>query len=80
MRPTLIFIFLIITNGIIAQDWFRFPQNTQSKVVSFENPTGEPGNGGKENMTAKGHPAEVIKPGEQKVLLDFKGANKISKI
>ncbi|PWU01044.1 MAG: DUF2961 domain-containing protein [Bacteroidetes bacterium] len=80
MRPTLIFALLIISNTIIGQDWYRFPQNAQSKVVSFENPTGEPGKGGIENMTAKGHPAEVVKAGEQKILLDYKGAGTITRI
>lgn len=48
--------------------------------ISFENPTGEPGGGGKENFGAKGHPFEFVAPGEEKVLCDVEGPGVIRRI
>lgn len=46
----------------------------ETRWVSFENPTGEKGQGGKENRGAKGHAFDSIAPGEAKVLMDVAGA------
>ena len=37
---------------------------------SFENPTSGKGTGAMENKGAKGHPYDILKAGESKVLLD----------
>ena len=63
-----------------AQDLFRFPKDTGTVWVSFENPKGGRGAGGQENRGAKGHPAEDMAPGETKVLLNFEGAGIVNRI
>jgi hypothetical protein len=55
------------------------PANTQSRSVSFENPAGGKGAGGRENQGAKGHFAESLKSGETKTLLDIRGSGIINR-
>lgn len=64
----------------IAQELYQLPQGQQTRWSSFENPSAEKGKGGLENKGAKGHPAEVIAPGANKVLLDVKGAGIIQRM
>lgn len=56
----------------------------KSRSISFENPTGEPGNGGKEasnlGIGRKGFPSKGIAPGETVVLCDIKGSGTINHI
>ncbi len=56
----------------------------QSRSISFENPTGEPGQGGKAashlGVGRKGFPAKGIAPGETVVLCDIAGAGTIRHI
>jgi len=47
---------------------------------SFENPTSEKGRGGMENKGAKGHPYDILKAGETKVLLDAQGPGIITRM
>jgi hypothetical protein len=47
---------------------------------SFENPTSEKGEGGKENKGAKGHAWDFIKAGESKVLMDVQGPGVINRM
>lgn len=71
----------LIRGSAEAQELFHFPADgVESVWVSFENPRGEKGGGGRENRGAKGHPAEDIAPGETKVLLDFQGTGIIERI
>ncbi len=55
-----------------------------SRSISFENPTGEPGQGGQaaSNLGAgrKGSPARTLKPGEKVVLCDIEGPGTIRHI
>ena len=60
-------------------DLFRW-RSDQTRWASFENPGGEKGRGGLENQGAKGDPAQEIKPGESKVLMDIKGCGVIRRI
>src|SRR5271169_319943 len=53
--------------------------NIQSRSVSFENPTGGKGSGGRENQGAKGHFAESLKSVETKTLLDIRGSGIINR-
>ena len=46
-----------------AQDLYKMPALVKTAWTSFENPTGAKGKGGAENKQAKGHPADIIKPG-----------------
>ncbi len=56
----------------------------KSRSISFENPTGEPGNGGKVasglGVGRKGFPAKGIAPGETVVLCDIAGSGSINHI
>lgn len=56
----------------------------KSRSISFENPKGEPGNGGKEasnlGVGRKGFPAKGIAPGETVVLCDIAGSGSINHI
>lgn len=63
-----------------AQEWYLMPINVKTGWISFENAQGARGQGGMENKGAKGHPSEMVQPGEQKVLLDTKGAGTIRRI
>ena len=55
-----------------------------SRSISFENPTGEPGQGGKEasnlGIGRKGFPAKSIQPGETVVLCDIDSSGTINHI
>ncbi|MBX9850188.1 MAG: DUF2961 domain-containing protein, partial [Cytophagaceae bacterium] len=56
------------------------PAGVETRWVSFENPTGEEGNGGRENKGAKGHPADRIPAGTSKEIFSVKGAGIIKRI
>jgi hypothetical protein len=82
MKKRLIFFLFLISagNNITAQSLYVFPQATQSRLSSFENPDGVKGNGGKTNKKAKGNAFEFIQPGETKTLLNIKGQGTIRRI
>ena len=59
---------------------FEYSDNIEPRWISFENITGEKGQGGKENFGAKGHPCDFIKAGETKTLLDIAGPGIINRM
>ncbi len=63
---------------------FDLGTGVKSRSISFENPTGEPGNGGKTESNLgvgrKGFPAKGIAPGETVVLCDIAGSGTINHI
>jgi hypothetical protein len=59
---------------------YRFKPNYKTGWSSFENLNSQNGSGGKENRTAKGHPSELIKPGESRELLNISGSGIIQRI
>lgn len=59
---------------------YCFQDNIQSRCFNFENHTGAKGNGAKENMGAKGHAFERLKPGEKKIMFDLQGCGIINHI
>jgi hypothetical protein len=59
---------------------FKLPELIETRWVSFENPTGANGAGGKENAGSKGHPFDSILAGEVKTLLDISGNGSIRRI
>jgi hypothetical protein len=65
---------------VTGQHLYEIPTQTKTRWASFENPTTSPGSGGRENKKAKGHPSDLIQPGEKKTLLDIKGAGILSRI
>jgi len=55
-------------------------QHLEPRWNSFENPTSGKGTGAMENKGAKGHPYDVLKAGESKVLLDVQGMGIITRM
>lgn len=55
-------------------------QNVESRWNSFENSTSGKGTGGQENKGAKGHPYDLLKAGESKVLLNVQGSGIITRM
>ena len=51
----------------------RIDLNLDCRAVTFENPTGERGGGGKAARGRKGAPAKRVQPGERVVLADLRG-------
>src|SRR5688572_21375621 len=74
------FLLLLLPCMLAAQEWYVLPKQAKTGWISFENKNGSKGKGGLENKGAKGHPSEMVQPGEQKVLLDIKGAGTIKRI
>jgi hypothetical protein len=64
----------------IPSQIFEYTDNIEPRWVSFENISGDKGQGGIENYGAKGHPCDYIKPGETKSLLDIQGPGIINRI
>jgi hypothetical protein len=74
-------IFLFALQSLSGQELFKAPaEETETRWVSPENPTGGKGQGGKTNKGAKGNAFYIVAPGEKKVLLDVKGAGIIKKM
>jgi hypothetical protein len=65
---------------VLPDQLFEFSDNVEPRWFSFENITGSKGQGGKENNGAKGHPADIIKSGESKILLDTQGPGIINRM
>lgn len=74
---------VILLNSIVpvrGQALYQWPAGSSSRMISFENSSGKPGNGGMENNGAKGHATETIAPGQQRVLADYEGAGIVQRI
>lgn len=56
------------------------PVDVQTRWISPENPTGEPGMGGLTNKGAKGNAFYIVAPGETQALFDVKGAGIINRM
>src|SRR5687768_1726237 len=80
MRIFLPILFLVSTLTVCAQELYEIPEKTQTRWTSFENLSGEPGLGGKENKGAKGHAFDLIDPKGKKTLLDIKGSGILTRI
>jgi hypothetical protein len=65
---------------VFAQELYKMRSNVQSKLISFENITGDKGNGGKENNGAKGHATETILPGATRIIADFNGTGIVQRM
>lgn len=69
-----------VVHNSVAEPLYQAPGKVHSRWVSFENPTGEPGMGGRANQGAKGAAFQTIKAGEQKVLMDVNGGGVIRRM
>lgn len=79
---TQVLAYLALVGPVVSfgNELYRLPDDAETRWISFENPTGGQGLGGRENAGAKGHPSESFRPGETKVLLQFEGAGIINRI
>ena len=64
----------------IPNQLYEYSDYIEPRWVSFENISGDKGQGGIENYGAKGHPCDFIKAGETKSLLDIQGPGIINRI
>jgi len=63
-----------------AELYKKNPHILSTRWISFENKTGDKGQGGKENQRAKGHASEMIMPHETKELCNISGCGIINRI
>lgn len=74
----------IQNESLPTNELYNLGTSVISRSISFENPTGEQGNGGKEasnlGVGRKGFPAKGIAPGETVVLCDISGSGTINHI
>jgi hypothetical protein len=80
MKKIQITTMVLLAVSLFGQEVYQMPENEQSRWISFENPTGEKGKGGMENLGAKGHAMDVLQAGESKVLLNVQGAGIIRRM
>jgi len=73
-----------LVRGNIVTEPYLLDTGLVSRSISFENPTGAPGEGGKASsglgVGRKGSPARTMKPGEVQQLCDIKGPGTIRHI
>lgn len=80
MKYCLLALGLVTALSAAAQDLFTMPAGQQSRVSSFENKNGVKGAGGTTNQGAKGNPAESLKAGQSKTLLDVSSTGIVQRI
>lgn len=69
-----------IIHDIKAQELYKMPQGKETKWVSFENTSGNKGEGGQVNKGAKGAAFQTLKAGESVNLLNIKGSGTIKRM
>ncbi len=75
------FLIAVLTSALtFSQSLYDLPAGVHTRWVSFENPAGEAGNGGKTNEGRKGAPSSPIKSGGSVVLADVQGPGTIRRI
>lgn len=91
MKKYLLFILLLIGFSSLAfsqinetLEYYNLNTQMESRSISFENPTGEPGNGGKAaskiGIGRKGAPNKVIEAGEEVILCNIQESGTIRHI
>ncbi|WP_053971735.1 glycoside hydrolase family 172 protein [Mangrovimonas sp. ST2L15] len=76
-------VLLFIISGsptLFSQELYQLPKNKHTKWVSFENISGDKGQGGIENEGAKGHAFDNIKGGASVNLVNLEGSGTIKRI
>lgn len=63
-----------------AQQLFELPDGVKTRWYSFENPTGQPGAGGRSNQGRKGAASRTLAPGEVVTLADIPGPGVVRRI
>jgi hypothetical protein len=80
MRIIFLLFFNCIALLLSGQQLYQMPTGVESRVSSFENLNGVKAGGGKTNKGGKGHASELVKPGEEKTLLNISGEGSIRRI
>jgi hypothetical protein len=73
-------LFLLGGTRLEGQSLYEVPDDVQSRWISFENLSGEKGQGGKAGEGRKGAPSRLVKPGEKTVLAEIQGTGVIRRI
>lgn len=79
-NSTVFLAFFLLNLAGYSQELYKLPENVHTGWSSFENPTAEKGEGGKENKGAKGHAFNKIRAGEEISLLDIEGSGVVNRI
>lgn len=81
MKQIILSIILILCSSFaFSQELFEYDAESQPRWSSFENPSAEKGEGGKENYGAKGSAHKWINPGQEVELLNYNGTGIIQRI
>ncbi|NIK92827.1 DUF2961 domain-containing protein [Mangrovimonas sp. CR14] len=81
-KQSLLVLLFIISGSptLFSQELYQLPKNKHTKWVSFENISGDKGQGGIENKGAKGHAFDNIKAGTSVNLVNLEGSGTIKRI
>ena len=86
MKLFMLGLLLLVTNCVkkrpadVPVAIYQFDANSKTRWSSGENLNGIPGQGGRENDGAKGHPFDPIKAGQTLTLLDISGSGMITRM
>jgi D-arabinan exo alpha-(1,3)/(1,5)-arabinofuranosidase (non-reducing end) len=92
LRIMKLFITLTVTTLLMASilvpsqaqelnsDIYKKRTDVESRWISFENPTGAKGAGGRENLGAKGHAFDSLKAGQTREILKVEGSGVIQRM
>jgi hypothetical protein len=75
-----LFLFMAQSRPQMHGQIYRMPEGVETRWITFENPTGAKGGGGKENQGAKGAAYRPIAAGETVVLADLQGSGTLRRI
>ena len=75
-----LFLFMAQQRPQMFGQLYRMPEGVETRWITFENPTGAKGGGGKENQGAKGAAYRPIKAGETVALADLQGSGTLRRI
>ena len=80
LAPLALAVLVLVPVGAPAQELFELPKDVETRWFSFENPSGAPGEGGRENEGRKGAASKSIEAGETVVLADITGPGVVRRI
>jgi hypothetical protein len=75
-----LFLFVAQSRPQMYGQIYRMPEGVETRWISFENPTGAKGAGGKVNQGAKGAAYRPVKAGETVVLADLQGSGTLRRM
>jgi hypothetical protein len=71
---------LCFSGQVICQELFHLPEGKETRWVSFENRTGDKGQGGQENQGAKGYAFDLLRAGESVDLVNIEGSGTVRRM